>query len=51
VNMICLSELLEFNVEAVNDGLYLSEFQSVYFFKNVISLVFVPILVCLHCFV
>lgn len=51
MNMICLSELLEFDVEAVNDDLYLSEFQSVYFSKNVISLVFVPILVCLQCFV
>jgi hypothetical protein len=41
--MICLSEVLKFNVEAVNEDLYLSELQSVYFSKNVISLVFIPV--------
>lgn len=48
VNMICLSELLKFNIEAVNDDLSLSEFQSVYFSKNVMtSLVFVPVTSCM----
>ena len=42
MNMICLCELLKFNVEAVNDDLYLSEFQSVYFSKNVIFFCFCP---------
>ena len=47
MNLICLCELLTFNVEDVNDDLYLSEFQSVYFSKNVISLVFVPLTSCM----
>jgi hypothetical protein len=43
--MNCLSELLKYNVEAVNNDLYLSEFQNVYFSKNVIF-VFVPVTSC-----
>jgi len=46
VNVICFSELIKFIVEAVNDDLYLCEFQGVYFSKNVISLVFVPVTSC-----
>jgi len=43
---MCFSELIKFIVEAVNDDLYLCEFQGVYFSKNVISLVFVPVTSC-----
>jgi hypothetical protein len=50
LNKVCehdvFSELLKFNVEAVNNDLYMSEFHSVYFSKNVIS-GFVPLTSCM----